>query len=162
MIATEDYVSNGETRRAIVAGIMPIGDSAVVEFAEWDRPGTVHRAAVLRCPASDGLAVGDECVIRYQLGRNLAHPSHWELVERLGPSSSAPIPAPAPIVRTEREIARAAFEAARKRQLEALALVARARAPRVEPSPEPVEAEPAVYVRVESITHDDLMTVMYA
>jgi hypothetical protein len=162
----EDYVSDGETRRAIVTAITPVGDSAIVEFAECDRPGTVHQAAVLPDPALAGLARGDECSIRYRMGQGIANPAHiWELVENHGPSlAAAPIPAPAPPAPTHQDaMAKVRTKAEKNRQLALLA--PRLKAVRVEPPPDPIPipdpVEAATSVNVVLVTYENLMITVY-
>lgn len=75
----------GERRRVLVTGGQRVGRDAVVEFADLDRPGRTCRAVVFRGQARGGLAVGDQCVIRYRAARQvrgLWQSGGWIFVER--------------------------------------------------------------------------------
>jgi hypothetical protein len=90
----ENALHDGEAHRAIVRRIEPVGRDAVVDFAAVDHPGLSFVAVV---PAEHGpeggLAVGDECLVRFRAGTGIGRPARWELVGRL---AQAPCPAPVP------------------------------------------------------------------
>jgi hypothetical protein len=77
-----DFVSDGAIHRAVVAAIEWIGDDAIVDFRDLDQPGRIHRVAMPCQVDFADLAEGDECLIRFRNGRNIARPAHWDLVER--------------------------------------------------------------------------------
>ena len=77
-----DFVRDNAIHRAVVKALEWIGADAIVDFDDLDRPGRSRRVVV--APRADlaGLAIGDECLIRFRVGLNIANPAHWELVER--------------------------------------------------------------------------------
>jgi hypothetical protein len=74
---------HGETRRVIVLEGQRVGQDAVVDFGDFDRPGQVYRTVVFGRIAPDGLALGDSCLIRYEQATRKGKPARWNFLERL-------------------------------------------------------------------------------
>jgi hypothetical protein len=81
---TEGEFEDGHTLRVVALSGEVVGDDAIVEFGEPGRAGRVHVAIVLGF-ASSGLAVGEECAIRFRAARNESNPARWDFVGRREP-----------------------------------------------------------------------------
>jgi hypothetical protein len=77
-----DYVRDGEIRRAVAVAFEPVGLDSIVDFQDVERPSSCYRVIIGGSFVPGGLALGDECRVRFRVGRNVASPARWEFVGR--------------------------------------------------------------------------------
>ena len=71
----------GESHRARLVDLDPIGNDAVATFEDLDRPGVTYREILMAGDRPPGLTPGHEAVITYRPSRTptRSFPGHWRV-----------------------------------------------------------------------------------